>query len=162
MTAGTAEQRVGGDTCASPTEIPGLPYADTGDTDSFEDDYDEECPGDALQPDVVYSYTPPSDVVVDISLCGSGYDTKLYVYEGFCPDVGNPFACNDDACGGTTRSELQGVYFIGGVSYYIVVDGWGLNPGGSGPYNLIMSHSSVIFMDGFESGDTLGWSSVTP
>ena len=32
-------------------------------------------------PDVVYSFTPTTDMAVDISTCGSLYDTKLYVFE---------------------------------------------------------------------------------
>jgi len=32
-------------------------------------------------PDVVYSFTPPADMAVDISTCGSLYDTKVYVFE---------------------------------------------------------------------------------
>ena len=119
----------GGDTCYAATEIMSLPFADTGDTCGFADDYDEACESPATAPDVVYSFTPASDMLVDISLCrDSAYDTKLYVYEGTCtsPRVG----CNDDSCSTPSQpnawvSELMGLSLAGGTTYHIIVDGWG-------------------------------------
>jgi hypothetical protein len=32
-------------------------------------------------PDVVYAYTPGADLAVDISTCGSLFDTKLYIFD---------------------------------------------------------------------------------
>lgn len=32
-------------------------------------------------PDVVYAYTPPADVAVDISTCGSLFDTKIFLFD---------------------------------------------------------------------------------
>ncbi len=123
--------RVGGDTCANATVITALPYSDTGETCSFVDDYDEVCPySGSTSPDVVYEYTPAADIVVDISLCNDGtdYDTKLYVYEGGCP--GTVVGCNDDACStpqfpSAYVSEITGLQLYAGVTYYIVVDGYG-------------------------------------
>jgi hypothetical protein len=137
----------GGDTCDDPTVIESLPYNTTGTTEGYTDDYDEICPYDTPgSPDVVYEYTPPVDQLVDISLCGEGtyYDTKLYVYENTCPDAGNPFACNDDACDNshtTYISELVGLEFVAGNTYYIVIDGYG---GESGEYQLDMEGRSDL------------------
>jgi len=116
--------REGGETCATATVIGGLPYSDAGYTCDNVNDYDEICPyGGSTAPDVVYSYTPAVNEVVDITLCnGSGYDTKLYVYQGSCPGV--LVACNDDACPGYV-SELLNVSLTGGNTYYIIVDGYG-------------------------------------
>ena len=32
-------------------------------------------------PDVVYAYTPTADVAVDVSTCGSLFDTRLYIFD---------------------------------------------------------------------------------
>jgi len=117
--------RVGGDTCASATVIPALPYSDTGNTCSFIHDYDEVCPySGSLSPDVAYSFTPGDSGNINISLCNAGtdYDTKLYVYTGGCP--GTLVACNDDACPGYV-SQLMGVGVTAGETYYIIIDGYG-------------------------------------
>jgi len=149
-----------GDSCADPVVIPGLPYVDSGDTDLFTDDYDEACPSESTQPDVVYSYYPTEDVLVDISLCGSDYDTKLYVYAtcGESPAL----ACNDDGCDGSSRSEIVGLALSGGTAYYVVVDGWGTSPPLQSTYTLSVTVSIVIFTDGFESGNTRGWAETVP
>jgi hypothetical protein len=109
-----------------------LPFTATGNTCGFADDYDEVCPySGSTSPDVVYSFTPPHETLVDISLCTSGYDTKLYVWEN---EVSNLVACNDDACGPDGfRSALEVVFLEPGNTYYIVVDGYG---GFCGDYEL--------------------------
>ena len=86
----------GGDNCGSATVIPGLPYADNGTTVGYTNDYDEVCPySGSTSPDVVYSFAPATNKVVNIDLWGSSYDTKLYVYQGTC-DNAHLVACNDD------------------------------------------------------------------
>ena len=121
--------RQGGDTCETAVEIPGLPFADTGTTAGYTDDYDEVCPyPGSTSPDVVYSFTPDDDVAIDIWLCNSLYDTKVYVYENTCGGV--PVACNDDACGDDGyKSALYGVALAAGETYYVVVDGYGWEAG---------------------------------
>ena len=123
--------REGGDTVDDATVIDALPFNDTGSTSEANDDYDEICPYDAPgSNDVVYSYAPAEDMIIDITLCnGSEYATKLYLYENTVTP-GAPFACNDDECPGYV-SELIGLEVIGGNTYYIVVDGYG---GESGNY----------------------------
>jgi hypothetical protein len=131
----------GGDDCASATVIPGIPYSADGTTNGYTNDYDEVCPySGSTSPDVVYSYEPAADILINISLCQgqTNYDTKLYVYEDVCqpPDDGNPpYACNDDYCSDPYLfvSELQCVPLFAGHVYYIVVDGYG---GDFGDYNI--------------------------
>lgn len=138
---GGGDGREGGETCADAFVIPALPYSDTGDTCDNIDDYDEECPyGGSTSPDVVYVYEPVADELVTISLCNdpTDYDTKLYVYENTCPDPGNPYACNDDACSTVNYpspyvSEIADLQLLAGNQYYIVVDGYG---GSCGVYEL--------------------------
>jgi len=117
----------GGDTVNDATVIDALPYTTTGTTTGYTNDYDEVCPYDSsTSPDVVYSYTPANDIVVDISLCSSStYDTKLYVYENV---VGNLVDCADDNCP-DFQSELLELELTGGNTYYIIVDGYGTEHG---------------------------------
>ena len=133
---------IGGEDCGSATVIGSLPYTDFGTTAGAVNDYDEVCPyTGSTSGDVVYSYTPSTTEVVDISVCTNGgdafYDTKIYVYENTCATPSH--ACNDDACqapsytSGAYNSELVGVTFTAGNTYYIVVDGYG---GDEGDYNL--------------------------
>ncbi|PWB70001.1 MAG: hypothetical protein C3F15_14315 [Holophagae bacterium] len=119
----------GGEDCSSARVISSLPYVDSGSTSSAFNDYDESCPytgGSA--PDVVYSYSPPANQSVKISLCDPGtntdYDTKLYVYQNVCP--GTVVGCSDDDCSSPITSyvsELTATLFAGNT-YYIVVDGY--------------------------------------
>jgi len=120
--------RVGGDTVETAVVIPSIPFADTGTTCGFADDYEEMCPYDAPNsPDVVYSLTPSEWTMVDVDLCDSAYDTKLYIYENEVTP-GTPLACNDDATGcgpDGFRSRLQAIALAPGNTYYVVVDGYG-------------------------------------
>mgnify|MGYP003573473429 FL=1 len=87
----------GGDDLFSAFTIPGLPYADTGDTSTKTNFDDVACPfTDSTSPDSWYRFEPAENVIVRVELCGSGYDTKTYVYNGSLEVV----ACNDDGgCG---------------------------------------------------------------
>jgi hypothetical protein len=124
--------RVQGDTVADPFIIGALPFTATGETCSFNNDYDYACPSPgSTAPDVVFKYVCGTPMGVDISLCGSPYDTKLYVYENA---VGTPIACNDDYC--SWQSQLSNVPFTAGNTYYVVVDGYGTN---CGTYNLAVN-----------------------
>lgn len=130
-TGGEPGVNVGGDTYASATVIPALPYTDGGSTCGFANDITPPCFVTPAAPDVVYKFTPTVDMCVNISLCGSGYDTGLLVRNGTTnTDVG----CNDDACG--LSSELEGVNLVAGNEYFIVVDGYNT---ACGPYTLNVS-----------------------
>ncbi len=118
----------GGDTIATAFVIGALPFDDTGTTVGYTHDYDEVCTyTGSLSPDVVYAYSPATNVMVDIYTCNSGYDTKIYVYDNvYTP--GAPLACNDDStiCAGPAyRSYIQNLQLFAGHTYYIVVDGYG-------------------------------------
>ncbi len=116
--------REGGDTFATATPILSLPYSDTGSTYFYYDDYDVACTWPSSAPDVVYWFMPEYDMAINADLCGSSYDTKLYIVDS----SGNVVACNDDSCPGY-MSELFAVALTGGESYYIVVDGYGFSGG---------------------------------
>lgn len=133
----------GGENIGSAVNIPALPYSDAGNTCSNINDYDEACPfTGSTAPDVVYSFTPTADLEMDISLCDSGYDTKVFVYANA---AGNLVACNDDACGSDGfRSELLCVPMTVGNTYYIVVDGYF---GACGDYSLSVSECTPCIVE---------------
>ncbi|MBK6765014.1 MAG: choice-of-anchor J domain-containing protein [bacterium] len=118
-----------GDLCCNALPIPGVPYSVSGTTAGYNDNYHAVCPYNVTgAPDVTYGYTPAVDQLVTFSLCLSGYDTKIYIYDG-APVPGGESACNDDAspCPGATgnyRSYLECVQLYAGHSYCIVVDGY--------------------------------------
>ena len=118
----------GGDTIETAVLIEDLPYYTTGTTAGYINDYDEACPyGGSLSPDVVYEWIADFTGPVDILLCESDYDTKVYVYENeYTP--GMPHACNDDNgnCPGPPyRSWIEFMEVTEGNIYYVVVDGYG-------------------------------------
>jgi hypothetical protein len=112
--------RQGGDTILDATMI-SLPYSGSGTTAGYSDDYDEVCPYSmSTSPDVVYAATPAADMAVNIDLLGSTYDTKVYVYDENLALV----ACNDDFYPDYV-SKLENVALMGGVMYFVVIDGYG-------------------------------------
>ena len=133
-----APLRQGGEDVGSAVTISSLPFTDTGTTSGYLDDYDETCPySGSTSPDVCYSYAPAADMSIDIDLCNSSYDTKVYVYENSVTP-GSPFACDDDYYGsgdpcGSWVSALLDLSIYGGNTYYIIVDGYG---GDSGDYEI--------------------------
>jgi len=135
--------RQGGDTIFDAFVIAGIPFSDTGTTAGFTDDYDEVCPySGSTSPDVVYRFTPSYDAWPTVDLCGSSYDTKLYISDPSLDLV----ACNDDyyfddTCG-MYVSRLENVPLQAGEDYYIVIDGYG---GDYGDYVLDVVEYSVSF-----------------
>ena len=141
-----------GDIIDSAIVIESVPAELFGSTEMYVDNYDEECEYDegSESPDVVYAYTATQDMVLDLDLCFSSYDTKLYVYENeignFATTVDGDDACDDDfyrpydstACYDWT-SAIWGMNATAGNTYYIVVDGWGSD---WGDYYLTIEESS--------------------
>jgi len=75
-------------------------------------------------PGVWYNFTGNGDIVT-ASLCNSGFDTKIQVYEGAC----GALTCvtgNDDSCG--LQSEVL-FASTAGTEYYIYVFGFGTSTG---------------------------------
>jgi hypothetical protein len=148
----------GGDNIASATPIPSIPYDDIGSTMGYTNDYDEVCPYEGGgAPDVVYAYTAAADTFINISLCtvGTNFDTKLYVYDNIYTP-GAPYACNDDACTGY-RSKIDNMAAISGHTYFIIVDGYGIN---AGDYELIVEAAAPP--PGCPTGALLGQNPTSP
>jgi hypothetical protein len=120
--------RTEGDTIEEAWVIGALPFTGNDNTCGFVDDYDEVCPySGSTAPDVVYAFTPSGDMEIDIDLCYSTYDTKVFVYEDYWTP-GAPYACNDDfhfsAPCYTYSSKIECLNVYAGHTYYIVVDGY--------------------------------------
>lgn len=139
----------GGESFATATVIPSLPYLDGGSTVGFFNDYNPVCAGGGA-PDVVYRYSPAVNTCVTISLCGSGFDTVLHLYKD---SLAGLVACNDDYCGAVPQqSKLLSVALEAGHDYYIVVDGYGCDINGcsQGPYGVAppgQLHLAKMFCD---------------
>jgi len=132
-TAPARDGREGGEDIATAIPILAMPFQDTGATCDNLDDYDEVCPyEDSTSPDVVYSFVAGAEGMAWVDLCGSEYDTKVYLYDADLNLVG----CNDDyyfddVCGQYT--SFLSSFVDADQTYYIVVDGYG---GDCGTYNL--------------------------
>jgi hypothetical protein len=132
--------RQGGDTMADAFAIPEIPFDTTGTTTGYIDDYDEVCPySDSTSPDVVYSITPAADILVDIDMLGSEYDTKIYVYDAEL----NLIACNDDFYPDYV-SKLEQINLLGDALYFLVIDGWN---GDSGNYVLTITEHELCVLE---------------
>jgi len=138
------EPRQGGETIANATVIGALPYTDSGTTTGYVSDYVPTCVSSSTAPDVVYVFTPGADITVDVSLCGSTYDTVLEIY---MDAAGNSIGCNDDFCG--LQSEIDNVALLGGHNYYFIVDGYS---SGNGAYTINVIPSAPTGACCFGSG----------
>ncbi len=108
----------GGEGQADALVIPGLPFADVGATCDNTWDIDFSCGfTNGQSPDVWYSYYACEDGTINVSLCGSSYDTEIAVFDAGLAEI----ACNDDFCG--LQSEVAAVVTAGQL-YYIVVSGF--------------------------------------
>jgi len=113
------------DDCAAATQVTEGVYAFTN-VDATTDGPDE--PGACLafsysqvDSDIWYEYLPVQSGTATVSLCGSGYDTKLAVYEDVCPAAESAIACNDDFC--SLQSEVS-FAVTDGASYFVRIGGY--------------------------------------
>ncbi|MBN2560644.1 MAG: hypothetical protein JXQ75_06915 [Phycisphaerae bacterium] len=78
-------------------------------------------------PNVWACYTATCTGAATVSLCGSGYDTKLAVYDRCtCEPLGTELGCDDDACG--LQSELT-IPVLAGDQYLIEIGGYETDTG---------------------------------
>jgi hypothetical protein len=122
---GAIDGREGGETIVDAYPMGAVPWNDSGATCDNINDYDEICPySGSTAPDVVYSWTSNFDGALFVDLCGSDYDTKLYMYDSGL----NLIDCNDDyyfdsVCG-VYVPALESAPVMNGETYFIVVDGY--------------------------------------
>ncbi|MFN0057379.1 MAG: dockerin type I domain-containing protein [Planctomycetota bacterium] len=120
VTAPVFSQPANDDCSAAIVLSDGIPEA--FDTTTATADIEPTCvPGG---PTVWYAYTASCNGTATISLCGSGYDTRVAVFDGGagCPiDTSTELDCNDDAC--LTQSELT-LPVSTGLQLYVQVGGF--------------------------------------
>jgi len=112
----------GGDNLLDAFVISSLPFHDEGTTVGYTNDWDPICCGGCMfGPDVVYSYSPSQDIVIDVNTCGGTFYDVLYIFENTDANV---VACNSfyDVC--PPQSGLDRFQLTGGNTYYLVVDGY--------------------------------------
>lgn len=130
-----------GDDCTDPLVIdmtgwtPGGTdtYTTNGDTCAYSNQYTETnygCGYSLASNEVVYQFTPPVTMGLQIDLIGSAYDTKLVITDG-CPGSVSTCLYNDDYSG--VQSGFDCTYFTGGVTYYLFIEGYNV---GCGAYVL--------------------------
>ncbi len=129
---------LGNDDIAAFTPIGGVPFSDSGSTDSATTEADEPVPCGGIGSTVWYRFTPDFPSFYSASTEGSNYDTVLAVYES---DITSPISiqdadldeedCNDDFFGSPPNFDddlgLQSrVDFFGepGDTFYIQVGGF--------------------------------------
>ncbi len=137
----------GGETFATATVIPSLPYTDNGSTTGMNDDYDPTlsgyCPTATGAPDAVYSYTPAAGELVTVTTCGSAYWTRLLIYEN---DESTLLACNQyyEACADPMHAGVADISMSPPNTYYIVVDGFSGTPGPYGDYDIEVTAKAPV------------------
>ena len=121
-----------GTTCASPRVICSIPYVQNGMTTTGSiNNYDSltaVCHTIAMNgEDFVFSYTPPSNQCIQVSITSTGVNPGLFVFSG-CPDSSSGTATyclgSNEAATGTVA--INAVSLIAGQTYYIVVDNNGV------------------------------------
>jgi len=114
-----------GDDISDPRIVSSLPFSETHDNSIC---YSNQNPVYA-SPDVYYLILPdPSTAALNISLCGSSFDTFLSVFD----TDGNVLCVNDDNPDCGVESKLT-VNTSGHDSVYVIVDGWLFS---MGPYDI--------------------------
>lgn len=96
-------------------------------------------------PDVYYLVLPGANTAaLDISLCGSSFDTFLSAFD----TDWNALGINDDSPSCGMQSELQ-VDVTGMDSVWVIVEGWGTS---SGSYDIAINEQSLGLKDISETG----------
>ncbi len=102
------------DNCDSPVIILGQGSKSFNSTNATTDGPEEPGACDdsgfaQLDKDVWYWLLSDCNQTIRVSTCGSQFDTKLAIYETFCPTgPGELIACNDNACGSASEVTFNG------------------------------------------------------
>ncbi len=126
------ERMLQGEDCSDPLIIDmsgwvsggGNVFFDTGDTGLFANQYTESdygCGYSLQAPEVVYQFTPPENIGLQIDLVGSDYDTFLVITDN-CP--GGTWCIYNDDWNVSPQSGFSCQEFTGGVTYYLFIEGF--------------------------------------
>lgn len=103
-----------------------------------------------------YIFTALADGYINVSSCGGGTDTRLWIYEGDCTNLNN-IANEDDNCSSTTTSnlaeEILNVPVTKDKQYYIEWD----NRWSSDEFEFSFTHRAIDrCLDGIQNGNETG------
>ena len=121
-----------GDNISEPRIVSSLPFFESHDNSIC---YSNQNPVYA-SPDVYYLVLlDPSTIALNISLCGSSFDTFLSVFD----TEGNVLGINDDHpdCGVSSKLTAN---TLGIDSVYVIVDGWSFS---MGPYDISINPETL-------------------
>lgn len=123
-----------GDSIEDAISVVGPNFTHVGNTDCYTDQFTTSG-----SPDVWFLLITDSCTEnIDVSLCDSDYDTRLYLLDGSGAEITN----DDDGCG--NQSRILNFQVNGGDSVYIVVDGFSLNGAvNSGIYELVVTENGA-------------------
>ena len=113
-----------GDDLYDPRVVPSIPYSESYDNSFC---YSNQNPAYA-SPDVFYKFPTAGYAAIEVSLCGSSFDTFLSIQDQW----GNVIAANDDDPNCGTQSTVD-FLTMGYDTLYAVVEGWGSE---MGPYTI--------------------------
>jgi hypothetical protein len=115
----------GSDNCTGLYMITSVPYADSGSTVGQVNDFTPPtgCSNfSSTAPDVIYGFIPPYNGTFIFSLCGSRFNSVMFLRAGGdCPGT-SAVACNDNGCN-YGASEIRAT-LNAGVTYYLIIDGF--------------------------------------
>jgi len=125
-----------GDQMNNPIPVTSIPYLDSSTTDSC---FTNTFNGNPSK-DVWYCYVSDTSTYFNFSLCGSSFDTYMYITDS----SGTTISSSDNDC--SSQSQIGGLYINSGDTVYIVVEGTGSN---SGAYvlNISFDSSDIIVSD---------------
>jgi hypothetical protein len=141
-------QKMAGDTCGAATaEVSALPFMDSGNTSAATDDYRAglACTPvpvgpDTMAPDVVYRLRTDVTCNINVAALPTGpWDLSLYAgtdcgnFSGSCAGYSNSF--------GIGGAESLSFVALGGVDYFVVVDG--ANTTQHGTYDFLVNSSDL-------------------
>lgn len=109
------------DLIADAVAVTALPYSDSSSTvEATTTGEPTDC---MTSPAIWYKYTPTAAISVQADTIGSGFDTKLAIYQGKPRSSSAAIACDDD--GGGYPASLIAISLAPRVTYYIMVGGYG-------------------------------------
>lgn len=121
-----------GDDISDPRIVSSLPFSESHDNSICYSNQNTVY----ASPDVYYLVLiDPSTVTLNVSLCGSSFDTFLSVFD----TDGNVLSVNDDHPDCGVQSKLT-VNTIGEDSVYVIVDGWSFS---TGPYEITINPETL-------------------
>ena len=110
--------------CGNATNIPSLPFNNTGETTCCRGNTYNSTDGclSAYQDgeDFMYTYTPAANETIDISLTGTSTFTGVFITDA-CPSAGG-VNCVGSSTSTTGNPSLCGVNLTAGTTYYIMID----------------------------------------